>query len=613
MNELIIAVNSINKSFTGQKVIDNLSFTVSRGEIVGFLGPNGSGKTTTIRLLNGVITPDSGQIRVWGIDPVVAGEEIRRHSGVMTESAGLYRGLNGFENLKFFAKVYGVNQPDARIRELLTDFGLDEFKDKKVGAYSSGMKKRLGIAKALLHSPDLLFLDEPTTGLDPEGTRDLLNYISELNRKYQMTIFLCTHLLKQVERICHRFIFIAAGQIIETGTLKEIESKYLGPVDLRVETDLAARSDYFKEYRIVGREPGNLIIRAESKSRIPQILTELLREGPVYAAEIMGRDLETLYFKVLAMVNFNRDSPGEGLFNSGNTCLNHELMNKKAKVNRHSMNYGALWAVAVKDMKAIRSNLRIWLPMLILPLIFTLILPGAMILGIRSSGAPGIGDLDQFIQVLNNLPPGTLRNTIFSWKEPIQQLIYFLVNYFFAPFFLMIPLMAASVISANSFAGEKEQQTLESLLFTPIDILSLFVGKLLASFIPAMALTLLCSVLYGIVVNLTSFSLFHRAIFPAVNWLFLILWVTPFLSLFATFVNVLISAKVKGFQEAYQLSGLVILPVLALLFSQMAGVLLLDSMVLFWIGFILLIGDWLLIKTMGRYLNRNRLVESQVG
>jgi ABC-2 type transport system permease protein len=288
------------------------------------------------------------------------------------------------------------------------------------------------------------------------------------------------------------------------------------------------------------------------------------------------------------------------------------LASQKPAKNK-SFNYKALWTVAVKDMKAIGSVMQVWLPMLILPILFTVVLPGVLILGARFSGLQGMGNFDQMMGALQNLPAGTLRDAILAWKDPLQQFVYFGVNYFFAPFFLMIPLMAASVISANSFAGEKEQQTLESLLFAPIDIVSLFVGKLLASFIPAMLLTLLCSVLYGVVVNLTAFPLFHKAIFPAANWLFLIFWVTPFLSLFATFVNVLVSAKVKGFQEAYQLSGLVILPVLALLFSQLAGILFLDSMVLFIIGAILLITDLILIQTMGRYLNRNQLFESQVG
>lgn len=302
MNETIIEVNSIDKSFSNQKAIDNLSFAVNRGEIVGFLGPNGSGKTTTIRLLNGVITPDSGQIRIWGLNPVSSGEEIRRRSGVMTESAGLYRSLSGIDNLRFFARLYGVDKPEPRIKELLKDFGLYEARDKKVGAYSSGMKKRLSIAKALLHSPELLFLDEPTTGLDPEGTRDLLGYIAELNRKTQVTVFLCTHLLKQVESLCHKFIFITSGQILESGTMREIETKYLGEVNLRVETDLPIPGKNFHGYPIISREPGYVVFRVEQKARIPEILKILLREGPVYGVEIMGRDLETLYFKVLAKV-----------------------------------------------------------------------------------------------------------------------------------------------------------------------------------------------------------------------------------------------------------------------------------------------------------------------
>ena len=152
MAESIIEVEAIHKSFAGQTVIQDLSFTVKRGEIVGFLGPNGAGKTTTVRLPNGIITPDSGKIRIWGLDPSSDGEQIRSRSGVMTESAGLYRRMTGMENLRFFAKLYGVKKPEDRIRELLNDFGLYAARNKKTGAYSNGMKKRLGIVKSLLHS-----------------------------------------------------------------------------------------------------------------------------------------------------------------------------------------------------------------------------------------------------------------------------------------------------------------------------------------------------------------------------------------------------------------------------------------------------------------------------
>lgn len=277
------------------------------------------------------------------------------------------------------------------------------------------------------------------------------------------------------------------------------------------------------------------------------------------------------------------------------------------------MNLKALWAITLKDIKAIGSSVQIWLPMVVVPLFFTLLFP-AIIIGVARWGdLQSFGNLNQLNALLDKLPQGALREAIFSWNDPIQRLIYFGVNYFFAPLFLLIPLMTSSIISANSFAGEKEAQTMESLLFAPIDIRSLFVGKLLAAFIPAMALAFGCAVVYGIVVNVAAWPLFGRLIFPSANWVVLIFWVTPFLSLMAIFFTVWVSAKVRSFQEAYQLGGLVILPVLGLLFSQMAGVLFLDTAVLFWIGAGLLALDGILIKWLQRYLDRNQLFESQVG
>ena len=152
MGKEIIRLEKINKTFAGTQIINNLSFSVQRGEILGFLGPNGSGKTTTIRLINGVIYPDSGQISVAGFDPVTAGNEVRKRCGVLTESAGLYENMTALDNLLFFAELYEVKSPLSRAKELLADFGLSDATKKKVGIFSSGMKKRLGIAKALLHN-----------------------------------------------------------------------------------------------------------------------------------------------------------------------------------------------------------------------------------------------------------------------------------------------------------------------------------------------------------------------------------------------------------------------------------------------------------------------------
>jgi len=298
MGKEIIRLEKINKTFAGTQIINNLSFSVQRGEILGFLGPNGSGKTTTIRLINGVIYPDSGQISVAGFDPVTAGNEVRKRCGVLTESAGLYENMTALDNLLFFAELYEVKSPLSRAKELLADFGLSDATKKKVGIFSSGMKKRLGIAKALLHNPEILFLDEPTNGLDPEGARDLINYIKELNRKYQVTVLLATHLLKQVQDLCHRFIFIHQGRLLETGILTELEEKYLRRISLKVETGLEVSGEEFAGYRIENRAPGYLHFQLEKKDDIPLLLKEILLVAPVYSVEMSGRDLEALYFKI---------------------------------------------------------------------------------------------------------------------------------------------------------------------------------------------------------------------------------------------------------------------------------------------------------------------------
>lgn len=298
MEQSVISMERVNKSFSGTRVIDHLSFSVRRGEIIGLLGPNGAGKTTTIRLLNGVIFPDAGRISVAGFDPVSAGDEVRKRCGVLTESAGLYEHMTARDNLLFFAELYNVDEPVRQAEQLLSEFGLAEAARKKVAAFSSGMKKRLGIAKALLHNPEILFLDEPTTGLDPEGSRDLLNYIKEYNREYRVTILLATHLLKQVQDFAHRFLILERGRLLENGTFPELERKYLREITLKVETGLAAPGGAFAGFPVIKKEPGYLWFRLENKTQVPLLLEKILAAAPVYSAVITGRDLETIYFKI---------------------------------------------------------------------------------------------------------------------------------------------------------------------------------------------------------------------------------------------------------------------------------------------------------------------------
>lgn len=297
MNEPMIELHRVTKGFSGRPVLQELTFHVDRGEILGFLGPNGSGKTTTVRLLNGVIAPDAGRIRVGGYDPVHDGEAIRRMSGILTESAGLYPHMTGMENLRFFAELYGVTD-QRRPQELLEQFGLGSNGQQKVGTYSTGMKKRLGLAKALLHRPDVLFLDEPTNGLDPEGIRMVLGQIAELNRREGTTIILCSHLLQQLELVCHRYVFLGGGRVMEEGRLPELEARYNPTISLVVETDLAVTGGQFEGLPVQRLDGGKLAFTVPGREAVPQLIRTVASEARVYSATPVNQDLESLYFKI---------------------------------------------------------------------------------------------------------------------------------------------------------------------------------------------------------------------------------------------------------------------------------------------------------------------------
>lgn len=275
------------------------------------------------------------------------------------------------------------------------------------------------------------------------------------------------------------------------------------------------------------------------------------------------------------------------------------------------MNRRAMWAIAAKDLRAITSNVQVWLPMVILPAIMAVVLPAAFVLTTGRVGLGNVGNLDSITKLVANLPPG-FRANLARFDSLTLQAIYLTVNYLFAPFFLLIPLMTSSVVAANSFVGEKERRTLESLLFAPVDITALFVGKVLSALIPAMVLTVASAVAYGVVVNLAAYPLFHQLIFPEPSWLVLIFWLVPVISLFAIFFNVVISAKVKGFQEANQFGALLVMPVLGLLFGQSAGVLMLDSLAMFGIGALICLLDLWFLRWLPRHFDRNKLFESQV-
>ena len=212
---LTIEVNSLSRLFNSRVAVDGISFTVEAGEIFGFLGPNGAGKTTTIRMLTGQLRPSSGTARVAGCDVVSERDMLKPQIGVVFEYQNVYERLTAWDNLVFTARLYGV--PKRRVSEVLAQVGLSERTHEMVRKYSNGMKQRLLIARALLPEPKVLFLDEPTRGLDPHMARGIREFVSEL-AKSGTTVFLTTHYMEEADRICNRVAIIDQGRIMALDT-----------------------------------------------------------------------------------------------------------------------------------------------------------------------------------------------------------------------------------------------------------------------------------------------------------------------------------------------------------------------------------------------------------
>lgn len=269
----------------------------------------------------------------------------------------------------------------------------------------------------------------------------------------------------------------------------------------------------------------------------------------------------------------------------------------------------AVWAMAAKDMRAILKNTQVWLPMLVVPLVIGVVLPSALVLIVLRSVGQQAADLTG---LLDMIPPGALADQLATLPGLPEKAAFFLANYLLAPFFLLIPLMAASTVSADSLAGEKERGTLESLLFSPVSVTEIFLGKSLAAFLPALALAWSTFLVTAITLNAAAWPDYGRVFFPTLNWLPLLLLVIPLLALGVIFMSVFISARVGTFQAAYQLGGLVVLPVIALIAGQVTGVLLLGFGVILWLALALLLIDVALLLLLRRFLDRPQLFEGQV-
>lgn len=231
MEENIIEVKGLTKVYGRQTAVDDLSFTVKEGEIFGFLGPNGAGKTTTLLMLLGLSQPSGGSVTVCGLDPRRKSRDIKSIVGYLPENVGFYGDLDAVQSLKYIADLNGMNGGGVRdkIDEVLKVVGLsEENRSKKVENFSRGMKQRLGIAEVLIKDPRIMFLDEPTLGLDPEGALRLINLIQSLNRNRKITVLLSSHNLYQVQQISHRVGIMINGKMVAEGSMDELAQEKFG-------------------------------------------------------------------------------------------------------------------------------------------------------------------------------------------------------------------------------------------------------------------------------------------------------------------------------------------------------------------------------------------------
>jgi ABC-2 type transport system ATP-binding protein len=284
--EGMIRTENLTKKYNGFKAVNNLSLEVKEGEIYGFLGPNGAGKTTTILMLLGILKPTQGEIYLFGQDMTKDSLSIKKKMGVVSEKQYLYKEMTAGEYLNFFADLYAVKNRKKKIDQLLEAVNLLEVRNKKLGAFSRGMQQKLGFARALLHDPQLLLLDEPVSGLDPTGIKQVRDLIEQENRKGR-TIFISSHLLSEVERLCGRVGIINKGRLLAEDSMDNLRKRLTDVVELEIELTEAKKEiiDTLSSFDFVKglKREGNILtikVKADKDYRA-QISQAISQQGGV--------------------------------------------------------------------------------------------------------------------------------------------------------------------------------------------------------------------------------------------------------------------------------------------------------------------------------------------
>jgi ABC-2 type transport system ATP-binding protein len=303
--KIVVETKDLTKRYDGVTVVDRLNLRIVENEVFGLLGPNGAGKTTTILMLLGLTEPASGTASIFGFNPTREPLRAKRLIGYLPENVGFYNDLTARENLQFIAELNGVSwaEGDRRINELLDVVGIKDSADLAVGKFSRGMKQRLGIADVLIKKPKIVFLDEPTAGLDPKGINQLLDLVGSLPQK-GTTVVLSSHQLQQVQKICHRVGIMSQGKLVIEGSLDELTKKVARGARYSIEVETAAPSP--QAVKVIRKVEG--VVKVEAKKNLllvstkadlrPEIAKVMVQNGfPLVNMTIHGFTLDDIYMK----------------------------------------------------------------------------------------------------------------------------------------------------------------------------------------------------------------------------------------------------------------------------------------------------------------------------
>ena len=295
MENTVLELKNVSKSFGKRKIIDNISLKVNSGEIFGFLGPNGSGKTTTIKMILRLIDSDDGEIKVNGLGNRKQFEQAMECIGAIVENPDMYKYMSGIDNLKLHARIRNIDEK--RIYEVLEMVGLKDRAKDKVGKYSLGMKQRLGLALTLLHNPKVLILDEPTNGLDPAGIKQLRDILKKISHEENVAVFVSSHILTEMQQMCDRVAVLDNGKIVKIEQITNSKEEKIETIELRIKDKTKAIKILKEKFEVDAKEEKDSLLVTIQTEKVPEVVRELAIEDIGIKAVIpREHNLEEIFF-----------------------------------------------------------------------------------------------------------------------------------------------------------------------------------------------------------------------------------------------------------------------------------------------------------------------------